>query len=205
MKWLISLWALLLISCSGPRITSSWSAPDTKANPFKKIAVIGIITNEDNSMRQQMEKHMTGDLRELGFNAVAFTETFNDKDFPRDMRYDSARQKLMDAGIDAVITIGLLDKEKEKVFVRDQYQMSKEKNSFWYYYQTVLEAVEKNKGHYETITSYYWESNLYDLNNLSMIYSARSEFFEENDIKKMAHRYGKKLVEDMQKQMVLVK
>jgi hypothetical protein len=203
MKGLIFLSALACTSCAGPKISSSWSSPDLSSDRFQQVVVVAIIQNEDSTLARQMEDHMAGDIRKLGYKTNSFQKTFSPNDFPATIRYDSARQKLMANGIDAVVTISLLEKETQNVFVRARNEIFFDRNSFWHYYQAAATTVDRNKGHYEKTTIYYWESNVYDLNRGSLIYSARSAFFDEHSAGDMAHRYGLKLVEDMDKQLVL--
>ncbi|WP_432328501.1 hypothetical protein ACRQ5D_04775 [Mucilaginibacter sp. P25] len=63
-----------------------------------------------------MENHMAGDLKARGYNAVASMQEYGPKAFDK-MDEQTAMSKIKNDGIDAVITIVMLDKEKEKSYV----------------------------------------------------------------------------------------
>lgn len=204
MKALPFFLLLLLAACSSPKILSSWTAPEAGRTAYKKILVVSLATNSDSTLRTQMEKHMVGDLKAVGYNAVSFRQTFDENEF-RGIRYDSARARFQREGIDGVITISLLAKEKESVYVpnkppipEDSYQ----RTNFWDYYTRLRETVGK-PGYYVNSTNLYWESNFYDLNSLALLYHVQSEAFNPASTQKLAHEYGKKIVSDLQKTAVL--
>lgn len=172
--------------------------------PFKKILVIGIVSNEDSTLKEQMEDHLTNDLKASGYNAISFTKEFDRTEFSKDMSYDLARQKIMAKGIDAVITISLLSKAREQVYVEEKNTnvIPKDRNSFWNYYQSTMNAINK-KGYYVTTTKYFWESNLWDLEKLTMIYSSKTTSFDPLSARKMAHEYGKLILQDLQKNYII--
>ena len=70
---------------------------------------------------------------------------------------------------------------------------------YWYeMYQRVFEP-----GYYVTNTSYFWESNFYNLKSAQLIYSVQTKSFNPDDVAALAHEYGKMIVKDMVKQKVL--
>jgi len=196
--------AVLLAGCTATKLTSSWTAPTAGATNYRKILVVSMIQNEDSTIRRKMEEQMAGDLRAIGYNAVAFTESFHRDEF-RLMRYDSVRKKLSEQGIDGVITINLLAKEKEQVYVRDKVNVKAENTplgSFWESPTTIKQDIGK-PGYYVTSSQYYWESRFYDVSTVSLLYTAQSTAFEVSSIQSLAHKYGKTIVDDLQKNYVL--
>ena len=71
MKWIkliIILFIFLLATgCSSSKITSSWKAPATTATTINKIMVVGLIREADRTIREKMEEHMIGDLKDMGY------------------------------------------------------------------------------------------------------------------------------------------
>lgn len=200
-----SIFLLIFVcGCSSSRIVSSWTAPDAGNHTYKKILVASIIPNEDSALQRQMESHMVGDLQALGYNAVSFRQNFDANDF-RGLRYDSARARFQRKDIDGVVTIGLLAKEKESVYVPDKPTAPSgqpDNVDFWDYYNRMREAVGK-PGYYVNSTQLYWESNFYDLSSLALLYHAQSKSFELASTQKLAHEYSNQLVNDLQKNYVL--
>lgn len=196
---------ILLAGCASAKITSSWTAPSAGATNYKKIMVVSMIQNEDSIMRHKMEEHMTNDLRSLGYSAVSFNEQFQPGEL-KDMRYDSVRARLLNLGIDGVITINLLAKEKESVYVKDKYTPSSDNlpmGKFWESSTMTVRQDQGKPGYYVTATQYYWESKFYDVNALSLLYNANTTSFEASSAQAIAHKYGQKIVQDMQDKYVL--
>lgn len=208
MKHIIKLVAisLLLFWSCGPtsRITSSWKAPDVTAKKYSKIVVLGLIRDADRTVREKMEQHMVGDLKELGYDAVCSCEEYNPKAF-EGLSEKEAITKLRNSGVDAVVTVTLLDKQKEKYYVPGRITNSPyyvHHNSFYGYYQTINERIY-SPGYYVTDTRYFWESNFYDLVSNSLLYSAQSQSFEPASTESLSHGYGQMIVKDMIKNKVL--
>lgn len=203
-----SIWILLLAlfmgSCTSSRITTSWKADNTVAKAYKKVLVLGLIKESDRSLQENMENHLVGDLKEMGYNAVSSLQEFGPRAFDK-MDEDAAIGKLKNSGIDAVITIVLLDKEKERKYVPGNTYYTPYGyyyNRFWGYRTTLFNRVYE-PGYYITDTKYFWESNLYDMSNQQLIYSVQTQSFDPASTENMAHEYGKMIVEDMAKNAVI--
>jgi hypothetical protein len=209
MKHLLKLSVLplfLLMSCgSTSHITSSWKAPGAQAKKYKKIVVLGMIQEADRTIREKMEQHIVGDLKAMGYDAVCSCDEYSPKAF-EGMSEKEAIAKLQHSGVDAVLTITLLDKEKEKYYVPGRITYSPYymyHNRFYGYYQTMYQRVY-SKGYYVTNTKYFWESNLYDLESNSLLYSAQSQSFDPASTESLSHEYGLMIVKDMVKNNVLI-
>lgn len=197
---------LLLAGCSSTRITHSWSADNKPAQKFNKILVLGVNSEADVRVREKMENHMAGDLRDLGLNAVSAVQEFGPKAFDKSDE-EAALNKLTNSGFDAVITIVLLDKSKERRYVPGNVMFTPYAvyhYRFWGYYRTVYARVY-TPGYYTYDTRYFWESNLYNINTGDLLYSVQSESFQPSSTESLGHEYGKIIVQDMVKKGVLVK
>jgi hypothetical protein len=192
--------ALLLTSCSSTYITSSWKAAKTPPAKFKKLVVIGLVGEEEKKARQLMEKHMVDDLKALGYNAVCSCEEYT-PDFFKGMNEKEAIAKLREEGVDGILTIVLLDKKKESLYVPAR---PVNVPVFWDYYHTIYDRIY-TKGYYTENTKYYWESNLYDLSANQLSFSVQSQSFDPATTEALAHEYGKKIVKKMTKNNVIAK
>ncbi len=199
MKDNLIIYFALLISisgCSSSKITSSWKQKGAIIQKPMKIMVIGLINESDRSIQENMENHLVADLKKLGYNAVSSFKEYGPNSFKKG---DTAAAilKLKNSGAYAVLTIVLLDKEKEQQYVAKNY-----KNQFVGYgyemYPRIFEA-----GYYVTNTSYFWESNFYNLKSAQLIYSAQTKSFNPGDAAALGHEYGKMIVKDMVKQKVI--
>jgi hypothetical protein len=197
---------LFLFSGCGPStsITSSWKAENVQPGKFKKVVVLGLVRENDRTLREKMEQHLVGDLRELGYDAVCSCDEYNPKAF-ENMNEEQALGKLRTSGVDAVLTIVLLDKTQERDYVPGRVVYSPYtiyQNRFWRYSRVMYDRIYTG-GYYTTNTKYFWESNLYDLATNSLVYSSQSQSFDPLTSESLGHEYGQMIVQDMVKKNVL--
>jgi len=202
----ISLILLLVAAgCSTSRITSSWKEKNVFPQKYNKIMVLGLIREEDRSLQVSMENHFVGDLKDLGYNAVSSFAEYGPRAFDK-MTEAAALDKLKSSGVDAVVTIVLLDKKQESRYVSGTMNYTPYgpySRRFWGYRTTLFDRIYQ-PGYYVTDTKYFWESNLFDMSNQQLLYSAQTESFEPTNSESLAHEYGQLIVNDMVKQSVLM-
>jgi len=203
-KYLAVAMLFILVSCSSSRITSTWKAENIQPKKFNKILVLGLIREADRSVREKMEQHLLGDLKERGYNAICACEEFGPKAF-ENLAEKEALKKIKGSGIDAVLTIVLLDKTKEKYYVPGHvnytpYNMYRDR--FWGYYTTMNTRIY-SEGYFETTTKYFWESNFYDMDSKQLLYSVQTQSFDPSSTENLAHEYGGLIVADIVKNNVL--
>lgn len=197
---------LFLFSGCGPtsRITSSWKAENVQPTKFKKVVVLGLIRENDRTLREKMEQHLVGDLKELGYNASCSCDEYNPKAF-ENMSEEQAINKLRTSGVDAVLTIVLLDKTQEKFYVPGRVVYTPYtiyQGRFWRYSRIMYDRIYTN-GYYTTNTKYFWETNFYDLTKNNLIYSSQSQSFDPLTSETLSHEYGQMIIKDMAKKNVL--
>jgi hypothetical protein len=187
---------LLAMGCSTSRITTYWSKQDAAPKSYHKVMVLGIIRDSDRSLRQEMENHMTADLRDLGYNAVSSLQEFGPKVFDQ-MDEQTALAKLRNRGIDAVITIVLLNRHKERNYVpaKVYYPPTTVRGRFWDYRMNTGRIYEP--GYYVVSTRYFWESNLYEIEDQNLICSVQTESFNPSSTQGLAHEYGQLIIQKM--------
>jgi hypothetical protein len=204
LSWIALMMIIISAGCTSSKITTSWKAENTVPQKYSKILVLGLIREADRTLQQNMENHMVGDLKELGYNAVSSLTEFGPKVFDK-MEEEAAIQKLKNSGIDAVVTIVMLDKQKEQKYVPGSTYYTPYSfyyNRFWGYRTTLYRRIYE-PGYYITETKYFWESNLYDMSTQKLVYSVQTESFDPVNSESMAHEYGKMIVKDMVNQNVL--
>jgi len=197
---------LFLVAACGPstRITSSWKADNVQPDKFKKVVVLGLVKENDRTLREKMEQHMVGDLREMGYDAVCSCDEYNPKAF-ENMSEEQALSKLRGSGVDAVLTVVLLDKSQERYYVPGRVVYSPYtvyQGRFWRYSRMMYDRIYM-EGYYTTDTKYFWESNLYDLAANNLVYSSQSQSFDPISAESLGHEYGQLVVKDMVKKNVL--
>ena len=189
----------LLVTCTAPsRITSSCSPRPTTPVLFKKLIVLGLIHDRDRTLREHMEQSLAEHLRARGQVAVCACELYGPKEFDQ-LSEKEALAKLSTSGIDGVLTIVLLDKERERYYVPGQMQYTPYGfyyDRFWGYSRSLYWRIY-SPGYYSTNTRYFWESNLYDLSDSKLLYSAQSQSFDPSFSDELGKEYGKLIVDDM--------
>ncbi len=201
----IILTATILAGCGTTSyITSSWKAENTEPTAYKKIVVLALVNEADRTMREKMEQHIADDLRQLGYDAVCSCEEYNPKAF-ENMTEEQALKKLTTTGVDAVLTVVLLDKTKERFYVPGRMSYTPYSiyhNRFYGYYRTMYGRVY-TPGYYVEDNKFFWESNLYEMATGNLVYSAQSKSFDPVSSESLGHEYGKMIVSDMLKKKVL--
>ncbi len=206
MKYLVGiiLSGLLLAGCSSSRITSSWSQPEISPRPFGKLLVLSLVPAKDRQIRQSLEDHMAGDLKDLGYPVVTASDEFGPGSF-ENLKEKEALDLLRERGIDGVITIVLLDKQMETIYIPKQSRMPETANfrdRFWSYYNQTYSMLG-DPGYYYTSARFFWESNLYEVGGQTLLHSVQTHSFDPPGVETLAHQYGKIIVKNMLKQSVL--
>jgi hypothetical protein len=195
---------LLLAGCSSSNVTTSWAAKNVQQKQFKKILVLGLFNDKDRALREQIEQRLTAQLQGEHFEIMSSIDEYGPKSF-EGLDEEKALKRLRTANVDGVITVTLLDKEKEKNYVPGNvsYQpYAMRYNRFWGYYQTYYTRVY-DPGYYTSSTKYVLETSLYDVKNNSLVYSAQSETFDPSSPSNLADEYTKVIINDMKKKNVL--
>lgn len=187
---------LLLMGCATSRITYSWKKTGAISKHYEKIMVLGLIGHSDRSLQAQMENHMVGDLRELGYHAVSSLEEFGPKAFDG-MSEQMAISKLKKKGVEAVVTIVLLNRNREQTYVPGRvYNPPMHGNGrFWDYRLGVARVYEP--GYFIVNTRYFWESNLYEMDSQGLVFSVQTESFNPVNSQSLAHEYGQLIIKQM--------
>lgn len=201
-----SIMLLFALGCTSSRITHSWKSENMPSKKYNKILVVAMNGATDLAIREKMENHLADDLKNLGYNAVSSMKEYGPRTF-KTLSEDAVIEKLQNSGVDAVITIVLLDKTKERYYVPGRIYYSPYViyyRHFWGYYTTLYDRVY-TPGYYTTDTRYFWESNLYDVASKELLYSVQTESFDPASSESLAHEYGQLILNDMVKSRVLNK
>ena len=205
-KMLWVLCAALLFSCQTSKITATWTDKNVSPKKYSKILVIGVLKDDDRELQSKMEKHLAGDLNDLGYSAFAASDVFP---FGTFVKGDTTKaiEALNSKGFDAVLTIVLLSKEKENHYVPGRviytpYAPYHDRLDLYYY--SMYDRIQ-TEGYYSTDTKIFWESNFYDRDSKKMIYSSQTESFDLGSRETLAHYYGVLLANNLVKSKVLVR
>lgn len=194
--------AFIIASCNSTKITSSWKADSGTVSTTQKIMVLGIINQKDRTLRTELEKQLVANLLAKGYKAASAMDEYGPKAFDK-VSEDEIVQKLKSSGYDAVLTVVLLDKSKDQYYRPGtvSYQPVGIRR-FGRYYTTIYDRVY-DPGYYTNTTEYFLESNLYNIGNSDLIYSAQSKAVDPSSLSALGKDYSKTIVQDMVKQKVL--
>jgi len=202
----IPILMLLLASCSSSKITHSYVAKNDVV-PSKKILVVGLFDEKNKAAKQEMEQQLADDLKKFGYDAITATDQYGLTSFSG-LKESDAIDRVRNDGFESVITISLLDKNKTKNYVPGSTYYGPRAGFYrpWgYSYSPFAYPYNpyRNRGYVQTRTSYFFETNLYDVNNSQVIYSAQSQSFDASTLGNLANDYGRNIVRDMRKKNVL--
>jgi len=199
LKWIFLILTLTIVACSTSKITTSWKAKDIPVKKYNKILVLALINDKDRRIRERMEQHFVGDLTNLGYTAISALQEYGPKAFDS-LAEKAALEKIKNSGVEAVVTIVLLDKQKKDVYIAPQVYSK----GFGAYYENRQNSIFE-PGYYVSDTKYLWESNFYDMSNDSLLYSVQTKSFSPKNIESMGHEYGQKIVKSMRREKILQK
>jgi hypothetical protein len=122
---------------------------------------VGVVKNEDVSFQKEIEQYFVNNLKGLGYHAVSALNEFGPKGLSN-FGEEATYLKLCNKGIDAVITIALINKEKEisgKSYNASGYPVKYYYNRIWNYKNMQNEFSNEYSGQ----DNFYWEIILFDL------------------------------------------
>lgn len=192
---------LMFAACSTSKITDSYTNNRSYV-PAKRILVLGLFTEKNDRAKRAMENELAKDLNKFGYDAVSATNEFGAKAFSG-MKEDEAIQKLQSEGIQSVVTITLVNKDKQKRYVPSTYGYRPGFWGYYSYYSPWAYGPMYRPGYTEVNTNYVFETNLYDVSNSQLIYSAESKTVDANNMATLANDYARSVVRDMKRKSVL--
>ena len=206
---IVPLVMLVMAGCSSSKITSSWNDKNQIDNPakFNKILVVGLFDEKNRVLRRQMEEQLAQQLRTEGYDAVTSVSIYGPKSF-ENVSEEKALKMVNNNNIDGVITIGLVDKTKDRTYVPNTdywtpgYYRPYAFRPWGYYYRPYYMPGFRG-GHYETNINYVFETNLYNVNSKKLIYSVQTESNDPSTMGTLTYDYSRSVVKDLKKNNVL--
>jgi len=174
------LTALLFVSCSSTRITSSWREPDKSVDisHLKKVLVVALLNSE--SSRHKAEDQMVKYLQGKGVVSYKYlSDSFNEND------EEALRTKIKADGFDGAIIMRLLDVEREITYTPGSIATyPRYYRTFggyyirsWRYFST--------PGSYSTTRTFTIETNVYSIKEDRIVWSGLTESTNPEGVAKM--------------------
>lgn len=164
--------------------------------------VVGITSNKD-SLRVLTERYFSGQLMDLGYNAVVAYDEFG-PDGLKDLTEEATYISLCNKGIDAVITMAWIDQFKdEKNHAHGSFS-----NPNIYYYKRIWNYSNLQPDSIpgtNNITGYFWEAILFNLRTLEAECMMHSELLYTIADNKMIEDLEKRIIKKMIREGILKK
>jgi hypothetical protein len=194
---------VFLSSCSSTSLLVSWNEKSSPPKNYRKMAVV--VMAPDVSKRASVESAVADQLKAKGFNAHATFNTFpfagkiGDLGLDKETVEEKIKQRINDNGFDGVLTIVLLDAKKEQRYVEGtSISLAAPVYQYPYYgYYSYAYATVYDGGYYTTSTSYFLESNLYDVASGKLIWTAQTKTEDPSSIDKEAVNFSRIIVDDL--------
>lgn len=197
-SFFITTLLLLAMSACTPQFSYTWTQPDFQAKGFNKILIHGI--SETQGKADLFETTMTKVFKSKGINAISSSLTYGNKAQDQDM--DSKISQLMADGVDAVMTVAIVDKNTETVYNEGMtYTVPSYGRTYRGYAHRTYSTVQE-PGYYSEETTYLLEINLYELtsessNSDAIIWAAQSEESKPTNPKKFNESYCEQIYEQL--------
>jgi hypothetical protein len=192
---------ILLCGCTSHHIITTWKAQRFSPVKYNNILVVGVIKSKNDSLRTEIEKHFVNDLEDLGYHAVSALNEFGPKGLANQGE-EETYIKLCKKGIDAIITIALIDKEKEtsgKSHKTTGYPAKYYYNRIWNYKNIQAEFAD---GYPEKV-DYFWETILFDLAALEPQSTIQTKSFNAPATENVSNDLLKQVIQKMRKEKIL--
>lgn len=216
---------MIMASCAGPKInlTGSSNLSDKDPAEYSKLAVLALTPKT--SVRANVEEAIATEMRKRGIKAVStFTmfplanhidEVRKNADMTEEQIKARIREKIDFREIDGVLILSVLDATEEERYVQKGMSLSVAGPSVQYAdpvynyeftdYYSYSYATIYNPGYYEKSKTYFVESNLYDMSDQSLRYSAQFSIKDPEKLGADSETLAEILTDDMQRKKVLEK
>jgi hypothetical protein len=153
---------LVLQACISPRVQTIWKADQQPLYRYKKILVVAIMPEYDDSLRAVVEEETVRQLAGNGYQAISYRDGFSIYEISETTTQEAAYFTLCEKGIDCILTLAKVDPALTvslKKGTRARFPAYFYFNHIWNYRQLATTTVSPN-------TDQIWECILFDLQSL---------------------------------------
>ncbi len=222
-KLLIVLVAgMILAGCSpSTELRMSWKTGDYAPKKFSKIGIIALM--KSNEARVDVETGVAEALRLKGINSIVTYDLWpfaNNQEIMKKMGLSQEQlkeviqQKVAEQKMDGLLIITLFDAFKEKRYVPGNSVsvgvgispgMYPAYGYPYYSYYGYAFNTMTTPGYYEDASTYFIESNLYDIASGNLIWTGQTSTEMQSSLETEAEKFGRILVKGMLQGGVLAK
>lgn len=190
--------ALLFQGCMSTKFQATWKIPDFEGKSYEQLLVWALSDNVAN--RSTVEDELTYFLNLKGINTHSGSDIlpYDRSIIPEDKKV--IKNKLLEKGYDAVLTIGLKDIKEETRYVQGTgyyNPMSYGYYGSFYGYSSYMYGNVYQPGYYSSTEMIYLETNLWDVETGELIWSGQSKSTSQGSVDKTANAYARAVTTEL--------
>jgi hypothetical protein len=194
---------VLLTGCTSHKKVVSWRDKNAQRNSIGRTLVIFITEDKDSLLRKTIENSVVATLNKDGYNALSSLSEYGQKGLLM-LEQEQTYISLCNKGIDAVLTIALLDNHKS---IREISPSDKRNNLYYYrriwkYKTDFIKQDSLNRG---ILHNAFIETILFDLSTLAPLYWAQTKPFDAASTNYISGNVVPQILKEVRKTGVLSK
>lgn len=166
--------------------------------------VAAVTDNTDTLLRSAVENGFRETLESIGYNTVSSLKEYGMSGL-RDLGQEDTYRSLCDKGIDAVVTVAIIDRTNENY----REPASSYTEPVKYYYERIWHYKERQQKHtatfYDSSKKYSWELILFDLSTLQPHSIIQSKIYTGGIAQSITSEFWKDIVRRLVKDRFLKK
>jgi len=219
--WMIRTMNLVIVlafvpaffSCKSTELIGSWKKADVEAKSYENIGVVLLSPKVSN--KAMIETEVASALREKGIKAKATFDIFpfagkreliEEMDLDKDKLRDYVRKRVNRFSFDGLLIISLLDEQQESRYNQGSsfsFAYPAYGYNYYGYYSDIYYSVY-TPGYYTTKSTYFVESNFYDVATENLIWTGQTKTKDPSSISKEAKIFAEMIVKEILNKNALV-
>ena len=193
-KFLLLGVIIFISGCSTTDITGVWKDPDYKDGPIQSALVVGV--SEDQLSRNLFESSMSTALEQKGVRTVTSAKALEKRDMSKENLMAAAQEQ----NLQTIVVTRIVGVQQGEVYTPPSvYSVPDPYYRRWDTYYPRTRTYMYTPGQYTSYTSVNLETNVYNVKDQSLIWSAASETFDpqQSNRNKVVDELVKKLVNQL--------
>lgn len=196
----------LLLGCSpSTKILGSWKSPEAQKTGYSNLFVAALI-GDNYLTKKTIEDDIDGILLQKGIQAESNLERVKPGLVFTEATKEQVAAEIKKSGRDGIMTIAIIDQTNETRYVPGaSYSPMMYGGGYGRFggYYGMYGPTTYSPGYYATDKNYYVEINLYDLESLTLVWSAQSATTNPSSIDKAAKEFAYVVVDKMIKDGII--
>ena len=199
---LIAFVLLFISSCTSESVIHVWNTSEEYQNPFTKIMVIGLVNNP--GLRSELENEFVMTSKNFSIEMSNGMSMFPPELGKPLEDIERVKERLRKNGFDCILTVTYIDINASRyISPNTSYEPQVYYDRFRNYYYQTYDLVYR-PGYFFSSTSFYIESNLYDLKDGALVWSGLSKAFETSEKDYFINQYSNAIFESLGDQGVIL-